>query len=57
MAVVINEFEVIPDTAPPPRPSAPPESGGTSPSEPEKAAELARLLHRDLERQRRVRVY
>ncbi|AKJ02897.1 hypothetical protein ATI61_11386 [Archangium gephyra] len=57
MAVVINEFELIPDTAPAPRPAAQPESGGRSPSEPEKAAELARLLHRNLERQRRVRVY
>ncbi|WP_158627405.1 hypothetical protein [Corallococcus sp. AB045] len=57
MAVVINEFEVVPETAPVPRPAAQPEPGGTPPSAPEKAAEFALLFHRELERQRRVRVY
>jgi hypothetical protein len=58
MPVVINEFEVIPESAPAPRPAAQPEAGGGEPqSEPEKAAEALRLLNRHLERQRRVRAY
>lgn len=57
MPVVINEFELVPETAPGPGSTARPEAGSPPPSEPEKAAELVRLLHRDLERRRRVRVY
>jgi hypothetical protein len=57
MAVVINEFEVVPAAPPAPRPAGQPESGGTPASEPEKASEIARVLHRHQERMRRVRAY
>ncbi len=57
MAVVINEFEVIPEAPPAPRPAGQPEPGGTPASEPEKASEIARTLHRHQERLRRVRAY
>lgn len=55
MAVVIQEFEVVPENAP----AAP--SGGTAtprpPAEPARHAELTRLLTRQRERRARLRAH
>ncbi len=52
MAVVINEFEVVPDTEPPPRQA--PAPAATTPPAPPAPHELATLLRLQTERLARV---
>jgi len=56
MAVVINEFEIVPDTAPPP-PSAAGHSADIETAKQKEKPDLADVLHRLHQRAERVRAH
>jgi hypothetical protein len=56
MAVVINEFEIVPETAPPPRAAAGPSADADGAKQKEKP-DFADVLRRCHERAERVRAH
>ena len=57
MAVVINEFEVVPAEPPPPRPAGAGAAADGGAPQPPDEHELRRIARQQHERQERVRAY